>query len=500
MCRAAQPPRKRYSASLSFCRWFSKAWGRLKDIPTPNLSFRSAIDDLEVHCKFGTRRKAQAGGWEHDPLLCPQILKRSEAAAHEAACSFRVVECMHRDSGGRHANCPHRCRHRDLTQHAAECELRPASCVHAGCGAVLSANRAAGHAFVCGHRPCECPNDGCSTMVSAAALAEHRAVCGREEVECGYDGCGVRMLREGVEAHDHEQWRQHLALTSAALKTQRAELTTAFRAEMATQRQELTTQLTTAFQAQMAAALQGVVGGAGPAPAQVLHVPRDHTTLQAAVNAARASERVVLAAGVYNGNVTIRNKQVEIVGVAQGGRVVLEYEGNGNVVFAHGAAATVTLSNLTIRHRGGATDGLSYGAIVAYGGSTVQVEGCDLSSEGGGGVYALQEDTDLRLKDCTVHNCKFSGVQISTKAKATVEGCTSRDNRMSGIQVQEGASATLRGNTCTGNQHGICVNELEGNDPTSAVVENNQLTGNTRQNLYVAALCHARVQRANNTV
>ena len=24
MCRAAQPPRKRYSASLSFCRWFSK--------------------------------------------------------------------------------------------------------------------------------------------------------------------------------------------------------------------------------------------------------------------------------------------------------------------------------------------------------------------------------------------------------------------------------------------------------------------------------------------
>jgi parallel beta-helix repeat protein len=258
-----------------------------------------------------------------------------------------------------------------------------------------------------------------------------------------------------------------------------------------------------AFQAQidgLNAQQQGVVGGAGPASARVLHVPRDHTTLQAAVDAAQAGERVVLAAGVYNGNVTIVNKQVEIVGVAQGGRVVLEYKGNVNVVLVQGAAATITLSNLTIRHRGGVANGSSYGAIIADGGSTVQVEGCDLSSEAGSGVYAQGEGTDLRLKDCTVHNCKNSGVLIALKAKATVEGCTSRDNGFSGIQVQRGASATLRGNTCTGNQHGICVNELEGNDPTSAVVENNQLTGNTRQNLYVAPLCHARVQRANNTV
>ena len=131
----------------------------------------------------------------------------------------------------------------------------------------------------------------------------------------------------------------------------------------------------------------------------------------------------------------------------------------------------------------------------------MQVEGCDLSGEGGCGVYADQEGTDLRLKDCTVHNCKDDGVLISSKAKATVEGCTSRDNGGSGIQVQDGASATLRGNTCTGNQrHGICIVEQEGEDPVSAVVENNQLTGNTAGSLYVSALCHARVQQANNTI
>ena len=166
-----------------------------------------------------------------------------------------------------------------------------------------------------------------------------------------------------------------------------------------------------------------------------------------------------------------------------------------------GAAAIVTLSNLTIRQRGGVTNGRNYGAILANGGSTLQVEGCDLSSEGGSGVYAQQEGTDLRLKDCTVHNCKEVGVMISHKAKATVEGCTSRDSQGTGIQVQLGGSATLRGNTCTGNQgHDICMIEVEGNNPVSAVVENNQLTGNTGQNLHVSALCHARVQQANNTV
>ena len=297
------------------------------------------------------------------------------------------------------------------------------------------------------------------------------------------------MLREGVEAHDNGQLRQHLALTTDALQTQ----TATFQAQMAA--------IQTQVSAIVAGGAQGAVAADGAAPARVLHVPRDHATVQAAVDAADAGDRVVVAAGVYSGKVRILNKQVEIVGVAQGGRVVLEYEGNDHAVCVTGAAATVTLSNLTIRQRGGVTNGKNYGAISAVGGSTVQVEGCDLSSEAGAGVGALQEGTDLQLTNCTVHNCNDSGVQISINATAAVEGCTSRDNGRDGITVQRGASATLRGNTCTGNQkHGICIYEGEGHGAVSAVVENNQLTGNTGQSLYVSVLCHARVQQANNVV
>ena len=112
-------------------------------------------------------------------------------------------------------------------------------------------------------------------MTLAAPLAEHRAVCAREEVECSHDGCGVQMLREDVEAHDNEQWRQHLALVSGALQIERTDSKTMerkLRAEMTaalqTQRQELTTHLTAALQTasacraenvQLKAQLQGLV-------------------------------------------------------------------------------------------------------------------------------------------------------------------------------------------------------------------------------------------------
>ena len=470
------------------------------------------IMDLEVNCRWGMRRRANGKGWEHDPSLCTKTLPRGEAAAHEAVCDFRVVECPHNDSMRRRMKCKHTCRHRDLAHHLAECELRPVTCPNAGCDAVLSFNRADAHAAVCRYQPRKCPNDGCGEIVSAEGLAEHRSVCPREEVLCEFDGCDAWILREDKEAHDTEHLRQHLALTLAALNTVRADTAAALKAEREdiyeiyqNQKQEITTQLISAFQPEiddLKEQLEAVAQqhDSNFAPVDVLHVPRDHATLQAAVDASKAGDRVVLAAGIYNGKTIINNKQVEILGAPKGGRVVLEYKGNGNVVLVKGATSTATLSNLTIRHRGGVTD-TNYGAVGAIGGSTVQVEACEMSSEGGGGVYSRQEGSDLRLHKCMVHNCRDVGVLISSKAKATVEGCTICSNGSNGITVQRGASAILRNNACTDNKgDGLCINELEGQDPTSAVVENNQLTGNTGDNLYVSDLCLDRVKQINNTV
>ena len=129
------------------------------------------------------------------------------------------------------------------------------------------------------------------------------------------------------------------------------------------------------------------------------------------------------------------------------------------------------------------------------------MESCDASSDAGAGIYVEGEGSDLRLRDCTVHDCLQSGIHVSLKARATVEGCTVRANKVHGVEVQRGGSATLRGNTCTANRrHGIVIYETEGDDPVSAVVEGNRLRGNQRGSLFVSQRCQARVQQANNEV
>ena len=232
----------------------------------------------------------------------------------------------------------------------------------------------------------------------------------------------------------------------------------------------------------------------------VLRVPRDHATAQAAVDAARPGDRVVVAAGVYRERVLIEDKRVEVVG-QQGGGTTIECEGNANAVHCTGAASNVRLAHLTLRYCGGVTDRTRKGAVQCSKGGTLQMESCDASSDGGSGIDAQDEGSDLRLRDCTVHDCLESGILVSRKARATVEGCTVRDNQRNGVGVSHGASATLRGNTCTANQaNGIDIYESEGDDPTSAVVEGNRLRGNRRDSLHVAQRCQARVQQSDNEV
>ena len=292
----------------------------------------------------------------------------------------------------------------------------------------------------------------------------------------------------------------------AEMATQMQQLESELRAEVATQMQQLESELRAQLQQLINAGprrLDATTGLSSAVPTRVLHVPREHSTVQAAVDAAQPGERVLLAAGVYNESVKIRQKHVDIVGAGTAGSVVLRYSGDANVVSVRGVA-NVSLSNLTIRHRGGARAHTVRGAILARGGSTVQVEGCDLCSQAGCGVYASQEGTYLRLEGCTIHDCKESGIVISDRATATVQCCTSNDNIVSGIQLQDGSSATLRENMCFGNQYGICILELDGEDPTSAVVESNRLhvpgSCNSASNLHIDRACRDRVRQRNNTL
>ena len=114
------------------------------------------------------------------------------------------------------------------------------------------------------------------------------------------------------------------------------------------------------------------------------------------------------------------------------------------------------------------------------------------------GVRGMGAAAELRLQDCTMHNCKQSGILFSKEITFLVEGCTSRENVMDGISVTKGASGTLRGNTCRDNQrHGICIIEREGDVQGSVVVEGNPLRCNRKESLHITG-CRDRVKQANN--
>lgn len=94
-------------------------------------------------------------------------------------------------------------------------------------------------------------------------------------------------------------------------------------------------------------AATATVGSSGSG-GQVLHVPSDYPTIQAALNAAAAGDTVEVRAGIYNENVVLSTSDVKVH--ASGG-VVLDGTGlTGIGIHVHGASAAAPVSGVEISH------------------------------------------------------------------------------------------------------------------------------------------------------
>ena len=90
------------------------------------------------------------------------------------------------------------------------------------------------------------------------------------------------------------------------------------------------------------------ISGSGGSGGQVLHVPHDYPTIQAAVNAAADGDTVQVKAGVYNENVVVSTSGVK---VGASGGVVLDGTGlTGIGVHVRGASAANLVSGVEISH------------------------------------------------------------------------------------------------------------------------------------------------------
>lgn len=270
---------------------------------------------------------------------------------------------------------------------------------------------------------------------------------------------------------------------------------------------------------------------ADPAPAADIAVPRDHKTIQAAVDAASAGDTVTVHPGTYREAVRLRRRVTLRSagddtpgerGLKRAEAVIIEGPGAGAVGSAVTLADGAVLDGVTVtkvglfdrkeydRHhaeRGenlpderGAAGAAGNIAAVSVDGVTARVRHVIVRDNGGPGIACTsapgRRNASLIESNICRHNMG-GGIGIADGATPIVRGnrCSENlrggignrasagiiignechDNVRAGIGVREGARPVIRGNKCRGNRRAGIGIRMEGTDP---LVEDNDCHGN----------------------
>jgi F-box protein 11 len=222
----------------------------------------------------------------------------------------------------------------------------------------------------------------------------------------------------------------------------------------------------------------------------------DHTTIGAAVRAAKPGDRILIRPGLYEEGVVL-NKPLELLGDGSVQDIVIQATGKDALLFQ---ANIGRVANVTMRQLGG--DGPWYGVDIAQG--RLELEGCDISSQNYSGV-AIRNGADPRVRRNRIHHSKEAGVLIYKGGLGTLEDNDIANNGMYGVEVKFSGNPTLRRNQIHHNmEDGIYIhndglgmvedndiieNEISGIDIRSggrSVLRNNRINRNRGHAVKVA--------------
>ncbi len=221
---------------------------------------------------------------------------------------------------------------------------------------------------------------------------------------------------------------------------------------------------------------------AGSSHAATLHVPRDHKTIQAAIDAAAPGDTVLVAPGTYRETIKLKEKVTlksagddarGAVGLKRAEAVIID----GGGAQAKAAAVTLaegsTLDGFTIT-RVGLFDQKEYDKHYA-------TQGEDLPDERGAAgaahITAVSvPNVTATIKHCIVHDNGYTGIgSFGNGNKSWVYQNIVYRNMGGGIGTAEGATPTVEGNRCYNNLRGGI-----GNRKSAAIIINNECFDNVR--------------------
>mgnify|MGYP003731329281 FL=1 len=163
-------------------------------------------------------------------------------------------------------------------------------------------------------------------------------------------------------------------------------------------------------------------------------VPEDYATVQKAVWAANAGDRVVVAPGTYNEEVKVAK---DVIIEPSSGRATIQ---SVEVSYATREPQTVFLVNLDLYCPAFIRD---RPACKVEGARLVMV-GCHVRSASVSGVVAEDDWAQVRLVRCLLHDCGESGVFVRG-AKCALDDCRFLRNKASGLSAHGRAEASAKG-------------------------------------------------------
>jgi F-box protein 11 len=200
----------------------------------------------------------------------------------------------------------------------------------------------------------------------------------------------------------------------------------------------------------------------------------DFATVSEAIEAAKPGDRILVRPGLYEESLVV-DKPLEIIGDGPLEDIEIRARDADALVFR---ASIGRVANLTLRRVGQIGEEPTMGVVVHQG--RLDLEGCDISSNGGSCVYILN-GADPRLRHNKIHGGTETGVYVLDEGLGTLEDNEITGNRYAGVSIKTGGNPVLRRNQIHHNgqsgvnifQHGL------------GTLEDNEITGNSYHGVFI---------------
>jgi F-box protein 11 len=163
-----------------------------------------------------------------------------------------------------------------------------------------------------------------------------------------------------------------------------------------------------------------------------------YATVTEALAAAPENATILVRPGHYRENVVL-DKQVRLLGDGPADQIILE--GTGSAPAVRVQADSGLLRGLSLRSK---TTGDGKQPALEISRGRLEVLECDISSEGQAAVAISGPQARPVLRQCKVHDCPGTAVQIDNKAGGRLENCEVSGNTGPGVKIGEGCSTVLR--------------------------------------------------------